>query len=59
MNRIDEPGARFDYVRGVLLDLDLMQDHADVVRPVRQKVVHILEYLKDEWARLVHVGESS
>lgn len=46
----EEPSERFAYVRDVILDLDLMQDEGDIVRPVREKVVLILESLQDEWA---------
>ncbi len=46
----EEPSERFAYVRDVMLDLDLMQDEGDIIRPVREKVVLILESLQDEWA---------
>ena len=47
---LEAPSERFEYVRTVILDLDLMQDEGDIIGPVRQKMVRILEYLEDEWA---------
>jgi hypothetical protein len=45
---LDEHAKRVAYVRGVVLDLDLMHDYDGIVHTVREKAARILEHLQDE-----------
>ncbi len=50
---LEDPAARVDYVRDVLLDLDMIRDYDGIVRAVRERIDRILEHQAGEWAEFV------
>lgn len=50
IQRLDDFTAKINFTRGVLLELDLMQDYEGIIATVREKVVRILKHLQEEQA---------